>query len=381
MLGIIIGVASVIAMIAIGQGSKQSIRDQMSSMGTNMISISPGGDFRFGVRRSSSDMQTLSLEDIDAIKENCPSIVKVSPYVSSSGQLIYGNKNWPSTMYGVSSEYIDIRKYELEKGRLFTEGEIASFAKVAIIGQTVVENLFGTENPIGKTFRFNSMPVRVIGVLTSKGENNMGMDQDDLILSPYTTVQKRILSINYIRSIYTSSVSEEATDQAIEELTAALRKSHKLKPSQQDDFSVRAQAEMVETVSSITDMMTALLGAIAGISLLVGGIGIMNIMFVSVTERTKEIGLRLSVGGRETDIMMQFLVEAIILSVSGGALGVLLGTVATKTVGAIAGWAVLITPTPVILAFAVCSVIGIFFGWYPARKASKLNPIDALRYE
>lgn len=382
MLGIIIGVASVIAMLAIGQGSKKSIQDEMSDMGTNLIFARPGSEFRGGVQLGNTDAQSMTLQDVSAIEKSCPDISAVSPQVSSRGQVVYGNKNWPTSIYGVNESYMDIRKYELASGRIFTNHEIQTYAKVCMIGQTVLENLFGAnEDPIGKTIRFDNIPFKVIGVLKPKGENGMGQDQDDLIMSPYTTVQKRILSITYIQGIFASAVSEDKNDQAIEQLTETLRRTHKIKPGEDDNFRVMSQSELVQTFTSISDMMTALLGAIAGISLLVGGIGIMNIMYVSVTERTKEIGLRLSVGGKGRDIMMQFLVESIMLSVSGGAIGILLGVFATYVVASLMNWPVVIMTSAVVFAFVVCSAIGIFFGWYPARKAAGLNPIDALRYE
>jgi len=381
MLGIIIGVASVIVMLAIGQGSKQSIREQMSSMGTNMIFVMPGDD-RPGVRMSSDEMQTMKLTDVEAIKANCSAVSAVSPSVNSSGQIVKGNNNWPSTIYGVSNAYLSIRKYEIEKGRNFTDAEVKTYAKVCLIGQTIVENVFDDDtNPIGQTIRFKNIPLKIIGVLEEKGENSMGQDQDDLIIAPYTTVQKRILAITYVQQIYASAASEEQNDQAISQITQAIRKSHKIKNDDDDDFTVRSQSEMVETFSSVSDMMTVLLGAIAGISLIVGGIGIMNIMYVSVTERTREIGLRLSVGGKGRDILTQFLIESILLSVIGGILGILIGVFSTKIVSSLAGWPTAIMPTSVVLSFVVCTIIGVFFGWYPARKAAGLNPIDALRYE
>jgi putative ABC transport system permease protein len=382
MLGIIIGVASVIAMIAIGQGSKKSIQDQMSQMGTNLIFAVPGSMQRGGVRLGNSDAQNMKLSDIKAIEKECPAISAVSPQVRTGGQVVLGNKNWPTTIYGVNEKYLDIRKYKIASGRMFTEREIKTYAKVCLIGQTIVENLFNQgEEPIGKMIRFNNIPFKVIGVLEEKGENGMGQDQDDLIITPYTTVQKRILSITHIQSIFASAVSEEQNDLAIQQLTETLRRTHKIKDGEPDDFRVMSQTELVQTFTSVSDMMTVLLGTIAGISLLVGGIGIMNIMYVSVTERTKEIGLRLSVGGRERDILMQFLMESVLLSVIGGVIGILLGVVATHLVSSIMNWPVVIMSSAIFLAFAVCSAIGIFFGWYPAQKAARLNPIDALRYE
>lgn len=381
MLGIIIGVASVIVMLAIGQGSKKSIQDQMASMGTNLIFAMPGSEQRGGVRMGNSDTQTMTLEDVAAIKEDCPDISAVTPEVRASGQAVYSNQNWPTSMYGVNYEYLGIRKYTIASGRDFTDHEIQTYAKVCLIGQTVVENLFGKMDPVGQTVRFGNIPFLVIGVLDAKGENGMGQDQDDLLIAPYTTVQKRILAITYIQGIFASAASEKQNDKAINEISETLRRTHKIKSGDADDFRVRSQAELVQTFSSISDIMTVLLGAIAFISLIVGGIGIMNIMYVSVTERTREIGLRLSVGGRGGDILMQFLIESILLSVFGGIIGITVGVLATQVTASVMNWPVVIMPLSVVMAFVVCSAIGIFFGWYPARKASNLNPIDALRYE
>ncbi len=381
MLGIIIGVASVIVMLAIGQGSKKSIQDQMAGMGTNLIFAFPGGEQKGGVRMGNSDAQSMKLSDVEAIEKDCPAISDVSPEVRSSGQAVVGNQNWPTSIFGVNNKYFNIRKYTIGSGRSFTENEINTYAKVCLVGKTVVTNLFGKINPIGQTVRFGNIPLLIIGILGEKGENGMGQDQDDLIMAPYTTVQKRILAITHIQSIAASAASENLNAAAIDQLTKSLRSSHKLKDKAADDFQVRSQSEMVQTFSSISDIMTALLGAISGISLLVGGIGIMNIMYVSVTERTREIGLRLSVGGRGNDIMMQFLIESILLSVFGGIIGISLGIIATKVMSSILNWPVVITTISVVMAFLVCSAIGIFFGWYPARKAASLNPIDALRYE
>lgn len=381
MLGIIIGVASVIVMLAIGQGSKKSIQDTMSSMGTNLIFAMPGAEQKGGVRMGNSDAQTMKLADVEAIEKNCPAISDVSPEVRSSGQAVLGNQNWPTSIYGVNNKYFNIKKYTIGRGRTFTETEIQTYAKVCLVGQTVVENLFGKEDPIGQSIRFKNIPLLIIGILGEKGENGMGQDQDDLIMAPYTTVQKRILAITHIQSIAASAASESQNEAAIEQMTESLRRSHKLKTGDANDFQVRSQSEMVQMFSSISNIMTILLGAISGISLLVGGIGIMNIMYVSVTERTREIGLRLSVGGRGNDILLQFLIESILLSVFGGVIGISLGIVATQIMASIMSWPVVITTLSVIMSFLVCSAIGIFFGWYPARKAASLNPIDALRYE
>nr|WP_321357669.1 ABC transporter permease [uncultured Draconibacterium sp.] len=382
MLGIIIGVGSVIAMLSIGESSKQSIREEMSDMGTNMIFVMPGQQRRGGVMMGNSNTKTLTLKDIEALRKEAKNITEVSPQVSTSGQAVNGNNNWPTTIYGVDVSYLDIRKYELEDGRVFTDKEIKSLAKVCIVGQTVVENVFNDNvDPIGQTIRFGGIPLKVIGVLKEKGENGMGMDQDDMILAPYTSVQRRMLAITHIQSIYASAVSEEQSDAAIAEIETILRRQHKLKDGDDDDFQVRSQAEMVEMVSSVTDMLTLLLGAVAGISLLVGGIGIMNIMFVSVTERTKEIGLRMSVGGRGFDIMMQFLIEAVMLSILGGIIGIIFGTGLSYLASFALDMPFVVDTQAVGLSFLVCSVIGIFFGWYPARKAANLDPIDAVRHE
>lgn len=382
MLGIIIGVASVIVMLAIGEGSKKSIANQMSSMGTNLIMVMPASQQRGGVAMGNSNAQSMTLNDIAAIEKECPALSAVSPEVRSSGQAVVGNSNWPTSVYGVNNKYLGIRKYSLKSGRGFSEREIQTYAKVCLVGQTIIEKLFeGKTDPIGQSVRFKGIPLLIIGVLTEKGENGMGQDQDDLIIAPYTTVQKRILAITHIQSIYGSAVSEEKNSEAISQVTNSLRKSHKLKNGEIDDFQVRSQAEMVQTFSSVMNMLTILLGSIAGISLLVGGIGIMNIMFVSVTERTREIGLRLSVGGRAHDIMMQFLIESVLLSIFGGVIGIVFGMLVTYGVTSVLGWSMIIMPEVQALGFLVCSAIGIFFGWYPARKASNLNPIDALRYE
>lgn len=382
MLGIIIGVAAVITMLAIGQGSKRSIQDQISTMGSNMINIRPGTGQFGGVRQSASSMQTLKLEDYEAIADQALYISAASPEVSSSGQVIYGANNSPTSIYGVNPSYLDIRKYTVAQGEMFTEADVKASAKVCLIGQTVVDNLFTNgEDPVGQTIRFNKIPFKVIGVLTSKGDNTMGMDQDDLILAPYTTVQKRILAITYIQSISVSAESEDATENAIASIEDILRQRHKIGANDDDDFNVRSQKELISMMSSTTDMMTVLLACIAGISLLVGGIGIMNIMYVSVTERTHEIGLRMSIGAKGIDILMQFLIEAILLSVTGGIIGVAIGIGSSYLVKNILSWPIDIEVYTIALSFLVCTATGIFFGWYPAKKASDLDPIEALRYE
>lgn len=382
MLGIIIGVASVITMLAIGQGSKKSIQAQISEMGSNMIMIHPGGDMRGGVRLDADDMESLKLEDLEDIQTKTSFVTYVSPAVNSAGQAIYGANNTPTTVYGVNRDYLEIRRYKVEDGETFTDQDIRTAAKVCLVGKTVVDELFTEgQNPVGKVIRFGTIPLRIIGVLESKGYNSMGMDQDDLIIAPYTTVQKRILAITHLQEIVCSAVTEDYTDQAIDEITEILRTNHRLKASDDDDFSIRSQQELSSMMTSTTDMMTVLLAAVAGISLLVGGIGIMNIMYVSVTERTREIGLRMSIGAKGRDILAQFLIESILISVTGGLIGVLLGIGAALLVNILASYPIYIQMWSVILSFAVCTVTGVFFGWYPAQKAAGLDPIEAIRYE
>lgn len=382
MLGIIIGVASVITMLAIGQGSKRSIQAQISEMGSNMIMIHPGGEMRGGVRQDPSEMQTLKLENYQTLSEECTYLSAISPQVSSSGQLIHGANNYPSSVSGVSIDYLKIRQLTVEQGDMFTEADIKTSAKVCVIGKTIVDNLFPDgESPIGKIIRFNKIPFRVVGVLKSKGYNSMGMDQDDIVLAPYTTVMKRLLAVTYLEGIFASALTEDMTDYATDEISRILRREHKLKATDDDDFSIRSQQELSSMLSSTTGLMTTLLACIAGLSLVVGGIGIMNIMYVSVTERTREIGLRMSVGARGIDILSQFLIEAVLISITGGLIGVLIGCGACWIVKVVVHWPVYIQLWSVFLSFAVCTLTGIFFGWYPAKKAACLDPIEAIRYE
>lgn len=382
MLGIIIGVCSVITMLAIGQGSKRSIQAQISEMGSNMIMIHPGGDRRGGVRQSSSDMQTLKREDYESIRNEARLLAAVSPSVNSGGQFIYGNRNTPSTMYGVTEEHLTIRQLKIDDGVMFGEHEVKTAAKVCVLGKTVIDELFPNgEEPIGKVIRFGSIPFTVIGTIESKGYNSMGMDQDNMVLAPYTSVMKRILAINHIQGINASAISEELTEDAIDEITEILRRNHKLQDEQENNFTIRSQQELSEMMNTTTDMLSVLLGSVAGISLIVGGIGIMNIMYVSVTERTKEIGLRMSVGARGIDILSQFLIEAILISVTGGLIGVLLGAGLSYLINVAFQWPVYVQPWSVVLSFAVCTFTGVFFGWYPAKKAAALDPIEAIRYE
>ena len=383
MLGIIIGVASVIAMLAIGQGSKQSIQQNIAEMSSNMIMIHPGQDRGpGGARQDASAMQSLKLKDYETLAEQTKYLAAISPNVSASGQFINGNNNTPSSIYGVTPDYLEIRQLKVEDGEFFTEEDIKTSAKVCVIGRTVADNLFTNgEDPVGKVIRYKQIPFRIVGVLKSKGYNSFGMDQDDLVLAPYTTVMKRILSVTYLQSINASALTEDMTDLAIEEVTALLRQNHRIGEMDEDDFTIRSQQEMAEMMNSTSDTMTILLLVVACISLIVGGIGIMNIMYVSVTERTKEIGLRMSVGARGIDILNQFLIESVLLSVTGGIIGVVVGVGAAVGINVFAHWPIQIQPWSVLISFAVCSATGIFFGWYPAKKAAMLDPIEALRYE
>ena len=383
MLGIIIGVASVIAMLAIGQGSKKSIQANIAEMGSNMIMIRPGQDKGpGGARQDASEMQSLKLKDYETLVEQSKYLAAISPSVSASGQFINGNNNTPSTIYGISADYLEIRQLKVQDGEMFTDDDIKTSAKVCLVGKTVADNLFTNgEDPVGKVIRYKNIPFRIIGVLKSKGYNSFGMDQDDMVLAPYTTVMKRILSVTYLQGINASALTEDMTDLAINEISTLLRSNHKLKDAEEDDFTIRSQQEMAEMMNSTSDTLTVLLLVVACISLIVGGIGIMNIMYVSVTERTKEIGLRMSVGARGIDILNQFLIESVLLSVTGGVIGVLVGVGAAVGINVFAHWPIQIQPWSVLLSFAVCSATGIFFGWYPAKKADSLDPIEAIRYE
>lgn len=371
-------------MMAIGHGSKIGIKKQISEMGSNMVMIHPGNMKRGGVQQSSSNMQSLKLTDYNSLKENCRYITAISPVVSSSGQLIYGNNNHPTSITGCNEEYLDIRQYKIGEGEMFSESDITTAAKVCVVGKTIVDELFTNgEEPVGQTIRFGTIPFTIVGVLKSKGYNSMGQDQDDVVIAPYTTVQKRILAITWLQSIVASAVSEELTQNAVDEMTSILKENHKITTNDEEeyDFEIRSQEELTSMMTSVTDMMTILLSCVAGISLIVGGIGIMNIMYVSVTERIKEIGLRMSVGARSRDILSQFLVEAVIMSIAGGLIGVLLGVIVSVALSIFTSWTVVIEPTSILISFGVCCFIGIFFGWYPARKASNLDPIEAIRYE
>ncbi len=382
MLGIIIGVGSVIAMLAIGQGSKKNIQSSIASMGSNMLFVMPGNMRMGGVQQGNTSSKKLTLSDIAAIQKDCDAIAAISPEVRGSGQAVSGNKNWPTSINGGNEYYLEIHGWSVISGRNFTDREAKGSSKVCLVGRTVADELFGEGvDPTGESIRFKNVPFKIIGLLKEKGQSSFGDDQDNVIIAPYTTVQKRILAQTYIQSISMSAKSAELSSTAEEEVENILRASHKLRDSQDNDFEIRSQEELATTMTSITNTLTVLLGAIAGISLLVGGIGIMNIMYVSVTERTREIGLRMSIGGRGADILLQFLIEAMLISIIGGLIGIVVGVAASRLVNIFFSWPVVVMPNSIVLAFVVCAVIGIFFGWYPARKASELDPIEALRYE
>lgn len=382
MLGIIIGISSVIVMVSLGEGSSRSINQQISDMGTNLIMITRNNQRQGGISIGSANVQTLKDKDVTAILQRAHYISMASPVVSAGGQLVNGANNWPGSIQGGNSNLLAIRKYEMLSGTNFTEQDVRSAAKVCIIGKTVVDNLFPNgENPIGKHIRFGKIPFKVIGVLKSKGQSQMAQDQDDILFAPYTTVQKRILAIDYIHMIMASAVSEDVTSLATNEIEKIMREQHKIKVGAENDFQVHTQQEILEMMNSVSGFLTVLLAAIASISLVVGGIGIMNIMYVTVTERTKEIGLRMSIGARNRDILLQFLCESIILSLIGGVIGILFGLALSFIASSALHWPFIVSIQAVVISFLVCAATGIFFGWYPAKKAASLDPINALRYE
>ena len=382
MLGIIIGVAAVIIMMSIGQGSKESIRAELSTMGTNLINIRPGADMRGGVRQDPSSMQTLKMADYERIMREKKYVTNVSPEVTASGQAIYGNSNTNTTVYGESPEYLDIKQWTIEQGDCFTQEDIKKAAKVCVVGTTIVKELYGEgADVIGKTIRFKSIPMRIIGVLKSKGYNNWGMDQDNVIIAPYSTVMKRIAAQTWFSSIVCSAITEELSDAAIEELTQILRDNHKLKGDAADDFTIRSQAEIMETMSSTMDTVTIILVVAAAFSLLVAGIGIMNIMLVSVTERTKEIGLRMAVGATGPVISLQFLIESVLICVTGGLLGILVGCSASEFIVPMFNMPSSVPAWSIYVSFFVCVCIGVLFGYIPAQKAANMDPIEAIRHE
>ena len=381
MLGIIIGVGSVITMLAIGEGSKKSIKENISKMGTNMLNIRPGAGMLGGVRNN-TDMQSLKMTDYLALRNEAKLLKYVTPVVSGNGQAIVGANNWPTSIYGVNTEYLPIREWAVEEGSMFGQDEIDNLSKVAVIGRTIQKNLFPEgDSPIGQTIRFKNIPFKIIGILAAKGESNFGQDQDDIIIAPYTTVQKRVLAQTYLQSIVASVITEDQAENAVNEVKTILERTHNIAADEENNFNVFSQQELISTFSSTSEMLTILLVAIASISLIVGGIGIMNIMYVSVKERTKEIGLRMAIGAKGKDILAQFLIESVLISITGGVVGVVIGLLATYVVNAFIGWPVSITFYSIVLSFLVCTITGVFFGWYPARKASDLEPITALRYE
>lgn len=382
MLGIIIGIASVIAMVSLGQSSTLSVREQLSGMGSNMIMVMPARQMRGGVNMGNSSAKSLDMKDLRALEQNTRYVAHVSPSVSTGAQLVFGSNNHPGQIQGVSPSYLDIRMYKLESGIMFTEEDVKTYNKVCVVGKTVVDNLFTNgENPIGQVVRFGSIPMKIIGVLESKGQNQMGQDQDDIVLAPYTTVQKRFMAITHFNMLFASATSEEESELAATEITYILRANHKIAEGEEDDFDIRTQEELLSTMSSVTQMLTMLLAAIASISLIVGGIGIMNIMYVTVTERTKEIGLRMAIGAQNRDIMLQFLSESVILSLIGGVIGIILGLILSYALSYILSWPYVVSQTAILVSFLVCAATGIFFGWYPAKKAANMDPIAALRYE
>jgi putative ABC transport system permease protein len=383
MLGIIIGVASVIAMLAIGQGSRDAIQKQIASMGTNVIMIFPGASFRGGVATAAGTAITLKMEDVEAIRAQCPAVKYLSPVARAGGQVIAGNNNWNTSINGVYAEYLNIRNLELESGALFTADDEKRASKVCILGKTVSNNLFGEDvDPVGQKLRIRNIPFSVIGLLKQKGQSGMGQDQDDIILAPFSTIQKRMRgSSNDIQQVYISAISEVDIPIAQQQIDNLLRTRKNLSLSEDPPYNIRTQSEITQTATATSNTMITLLASIASISLLVGGIGIMNIMLVSVTERTREIGLRMAIGARGRDILRQFLFEAMLLSILGGLIGIAMGVGASKALVQFLGWPVTLTTYSIVLAFTFSTIIGIFFGWYPAKKAANLIPMDALRYE
>jgi len=382
MLGIIIGVAAVIVMVAIGKGAEKRIQDQIASMGTNLITVFPGSMQSRGVHMGPDQGQQITLDDVDRLKKNGTLLQAVSPMVRSGAQIIGGSGNWATSIWGVSEQYLEIRDWALVSGEFFTSADVRAQNKVCVIGQTIVKNLFENEDPVGQLLRVRNVPFKVIGVLKERGQGAFGQDQDDLLIAPYSTVLYRLAGTHaHVNQILVRATSLEQMTQAQAEITSIMRESHKIPEGEDDDFTVRNQTDIASTAQETTQVLTILLASIASISLLVGGIGIMNIMLVSVTERTHEIGIRMAIGARSRDILVQFLIEAIVLSLSGGLIGVLIGFLATWIVHLATEWNTVIAPMNVLLSFGFAGAVGVFFGYYPARKAAALNPIEALRYE
>jgi len=383
-LGIIIGVGAVIAMLAVGTGASQQIAERMAGMGSNILIVISGATTSGGVRMGPGSQPSLTLGDAEAIERECPAVAAVSPVFNGIAQVVYGNQNWSTGVVGTTSGMLTVRDWALSAGRSFTEQDIRSSSKTAILGQTVVDSLFGDQDPVGQIVRIKKLPFTVIGVLEAKGQSAMGQDQDDTILIPVTTAQKKLFKTlipGMVRSIRVKAAGPESMDAAQEQIEALLRQKHRIGPKGDDDFTVRNLTQMMEAQEESSKVMTLLLGSIASVSLLVGGIGIMNIMLVSVTERTREIGIRMAIGAKTWDIRLQFLIEALTLSLIGGLVGILVGISISKILSALAGWATIVSTTSVLMAFSFSGIVGIFFGYYPAYKASLLEPIDALRYE
>ncbi len=381
MLGIIIGVGAVIAMVAIGEGAKALVRAQIASLGTNLLVILPGTVTLGGARTGAGGVPTLVDSDAKAIMEEVPLISRASPVVRQVQQVIASDQNWSTAVQGVAPEFQQIRDWQVERGRFISQADVDSTAKVVLLGQTVAYNLFGDEDPVDAIIRIKKIPFRVIGTLGAKGQTGYGTDQDDVVMIPYTTMQKRVMGVAHVQQIVASAVSADATQEAKQQITDLLRQRHKIQPGREDDFNIRNLSDIAEAASNSAAVMAILLGSIASVSLLVGGIGIMNIMLVSVTERTREIGIRMAVGARSRDIMLQFIVEAVVMAAIGGTLGILLGIGSSSMINRMMQWPVLIRPDIVAVALLVSGGVGIFFGFYPAQKAAHLDPIDALRYE
>lgn len=383
MLGIIIGVSAVIAMVSIGQGAQASVQAQIESFGTNLLFVTAGAQNVGGVRSGTGDSgtNTLTIEDLDAIKREVPAVSMVTPAINARVQMVTGNQNWNTSVQGVSEQYPDVRKWSVGSGAFFTDGDVRTAARVVVIGQTIADNLFPGQDPVGQTIRLTNLPFQVVGVMTRKGQDAQGRDQDDIAFAPYTAVQKKLLGSPRVQIAYVSAISEDATYTAQTQITELLRQRHKLESNDPDDFTVRNMSDIAEAANETNNIMTMLLGSIAGVSLLVGGIGIMNIMLVSVTERTREIGIRMAIGARSSAVRSQFLIESIVLSLTGGTMGIILGIAASLTIPLLLGWPTLVSFAAIVGSVLFSVAVGVFFGYYPARKAANLDPIDALRFE